>query len=105
MAAMPTPPPAPERLDTTTGTPSSLLSCPAMGREKVSMEPPAGNGTMNVTGPAGQLPAPAGAAAPSAQQPASSKRASLDIPYSPCMVLYRVRRDGAAVIGRRPRRP
>ncbi|CFP66412.1 Uncharacterised protein [Bordetella pertussis] len=51
------------------------------------------------------MPAPAGAAAPSAQQPASSKRASLDIPYSPCMVLYRVRRDGAAVIGRRPRRP
>src|SRR5690606_41737954 len=54
MDEMPTEPPAPERFETTTGTASTSLSFCAMGRVKVSMDPPAGNGTTHVMSRCGQ---------------------------------------------------
>src|SRR3546814_15741376 len=49
-ADKPTPPPAPARFEIITGTPRYSPSFLATGREKVSMDPPAGKATMNVTG-------------------------------------------------------
>src|SRR5215210_8024511 len=52
--AMPMPPPAPPLFSTMTLCFSSLLSAAATGRATVSATPPGGNGTIIVTGLAGQ---------------------------------------------------
>src|SRR3546814_578339 len=57
LADKPTPPPAPARFEIITGTPRYSPSFLATGREKVSMDPPAGKGTMNVTGLSGHFSA------------------------------------------------
>ena len=57
LAAMPAPsvPPAPPRLSITRLLPAMRVNCAAMGRANASVPPPAGNGTIMVTGLLGQV--------------------------------------------------
>ncbi len=53
-ASAPMVPPAPPRFSTTTGWPSASESLCAMGRAKMSVDPPGGNGTTSFSGFEGQ---------------------------------------------------
>src|SRR6218665_699817 len=79
---MPAPsvPPAPPLLSISTCLPRALVMCALSGRAKASVPPPAGNGTISVTGLLGQSAAPC-ASAQGAASVASAVAASRRRPW------------------------
>src|SRR5215203_4113544 len=85
MVAGPTVPPPPALLSMAIGCPSTLEALSAIARIEISVEPPAGHGTISVIGLVGYSCAPAAAeiSVPTAAM-AIVKRRALDISALPC---------------------
>src|SRR5215212_11744194 len=85
MVAGPTVPPPPALLSMAIGCPSTLEALSAIARIEISVEPPAGHGTISVIGLVGYSCAPAAAeiSMPTAAT-AIVKRRALDMRTLPC---------------------
>src|SRR6266849_2862593 len=75
-------PPAPPRLSTTTGWPTSSPTCAATGRAKMSFEPPGGNGTIHSMARDGRQSAAWSGPATVSSRPPSAVRRETFIGYS-----------------------
>src|SRR5215218_3024468 len=100
MVAGPTVPPPPALLSMAIGCPSTLEALSAIARIEISVEPPAGHGTISVIGLVGYSCAPAAAeiSMPTAAT-AIVKRRALDMSNTPLRPLFLARRASLLFLG------